>query len=351
MPNNYAPSIRSNVSGNTSPRIALVGCGAIADEYYLPAIAHHREILDNLILVDRDLNQARQMATKYGVKAYIADYRDILTDVDGAIIALPTDLHHLVSVEFLSRGKHVLCEKPMAESSNKAADMVDQAKKSGAVLAVNYLQRLIPSFAKVKELLADKIFGETLSIRYNVGEEFRWPTLSGFYFNASISSRGVLRDRGAHVMDHICWWLCGKPELISSQNDSFGGSEAVAHIKFIKEKCKGEVRLSWLANIPSTFRVQCEKGIIHGGVYDYQSLVIEQPTGHKQRINLKSGENSKEKIAAKVVSNFINVVVRGDKPLVSGKDVLDSITFIDECYVAATRFDMPWYEILEVQRD
>jgi len=340
---------KPNVSNNTIPKIAIIGCGAIADEYYLPAISHHREILDNLILVDKNMDQVRQMANKYGIKTYMADYQDVLENVDGAIIALPTSLHHPISIEFLSRGKHVLCEKPMAESSNKATEMVDQAKRSGSVLAVNYLQRFIPSFAKVKELLTDKIYGEPLFIRYYVGEEFRWPTLSGFYFNAPISSRGILRDRGAHVMDHICWWLGGKPDLISSQNDSFGGSEAVSHVKFIKEQCKGDVKLSWLGTTPSTYSITCEKGTIHGGVYDYQSLEIEQQ-GRKQRITLKSGEQTKEKIAAKIVGNFINVIVKGEKPLVSGMDALDSITFIDECYEAATRFDMPWYEILEVQR-
>ena len=350
MPNNNNPTLSTSVSDKTFPRIAIIGCGAIADEYYLPVLSHYREILDHLALVDRNIDQARQMANKYGVKDCFADYRDVIENVDGAIIALPTNLHHPISIEFLSRGKHVLCEKPMAESSKKASEMVDQAKRSGTGLAVNYLQRFIPSFAKVKELLADKILGEPLFIRYNVGEEFRWPTQSGFYFNAPISSRGILRDRGAHVMDHICWWLGGKPDLTSSQNDSFGGSEAVAHIKFIKDQCKGDVKLSWLGTTPSTYSITCEKGTIHGGVYDYQSLEIEQQSGRKERITLKSGESTKEKIAAKIVTNFINVITKGDKPLVSGMDALDSITFIDECYDAVKRFDMPWYEILEVQR-
>jgi hypothetical protein len=48
-----------------------------------------------------------------------------------------------------------------------------------------------------------------------------------------------------------------------------------------------------------------------------------------------------------MVSNFVNVIAKGAPPLVSGEDVLASIEFIDECYAAASRLDMPWYENLE----
>jgi predicted dehydrogenase len=333
----------------SSPRIALIGCGAIAESYYLPALAMHPAILENLVLVDPDLGRTQAMACKYKIKTCFSDYHKLANEVDGAILAVPTHLHYPIAMEFLSKGVHVLCEKPLTENADQARHLIEIAQQNETVLAANYLQRLVPCFAKVKEFMQRRSLGEPLFIQYIVGEEFRWPTISGFYFNSRPSSRGVLRDRGAHVIDHICWWLEGRPELISSQNDSFGGSEAVAQMKFVKGKCTGEVRLSWLANIPSTFRVDCEKGTIYGNVYDYVNLMVESPAGNKQHISLKSSEKTKKEIAAEVISNFINVITRGEKPLVSGIDILDSIIFIDECYSAATRLEMPWYEIMEVE--
>jgi len=330
------------------PKIALIGCGAIAKEYYLPALTRDTYILNNLVLVDSHRERAQKLATKFEVARYIVDYHEVLDEVEGVIIAVPTHLHHPITMEFLSRGVHVLCEKPLAESANKARMMVEQARKTGVALAVNYLQRLIPSFAKVKELLAEKTLGEPLSITYFVGEEFKWPTVSGFYFNSPISSGGVLRDRGAHVFDHICWWLGEKPKLVSSQNDAFGGREAVAYVQFEHQKCIGEVKLSWLASFPCRFMVECERGTIEGDVYDYQSILLKRGVGQNQRINLKSRDKTKVDIACKVVANFMRVVKNNELPLVSGSDVLDSIKFIDECYEAATRFDMPWYEIREL---
>src|SRR5262249_10123493 len=113
----------------------------------------------NLILVDNDLDRARQMASKFNGNSVWSDYRETLKSVDGAIVALPSHLHHPVSMDFLSQGIHVLCEKPLAESAAKATEMVEEAHRTRAVLAVDYLQRLIPSFAKVKELLTEGTLG------------------------------------------------------------------------------------------------------------------------------------------------------------------------------------------------
>jgi len=344
MSNTLDSATKSVSSGKKQPKIAIIGCGAIAERYYLPALARHPAILKNLILVDRDKARIQKLATQFNVRNYVVDFGEVLEEIDGVIIALPIELHHPISMEFLSRGVHVLCEKPLAESADKAREMVEEAHQSRAILAVNYFQRLIPSFVKVKNLLAEKTLGEPLFLKYCVGEKFDWPTVTGFYFNSNISARGVLRDRGAHVIDHICWWLGGKPNLLSSQNDSFGGSDAVAHIQFMHNKCFGEVKLSWLSSFPCKYIAKCQGGIVEGDVYDYQSVVLTENSGRKRQVKLQS--ESKSDIGFRMVTNFINVIYKDGKPLVAGSDVLDSIQFIDECYKAATRFDMPWYEFL-----
>jgi predicted dehydrogenase len=347
MPGTPTRPSRSNHLDEDAPRIALIGCGAIANEYYLPALTKYPAVLEQLILVDRNQDQAKKMAAKFNVNTWVVDYKQVLGEVDGAIIAVPTHLHYPIGMEFLCHGVPVLCEKPLAESGDRALELVEQACRYQVPLAVNYLQRLIPSFATVKEMLDRRALGAPQSIHYGVAEDFRWPTVSGFYFNSPLSSRGVLRDRGAHAIDHICWWLGGKPRLIACHHDAFGGSEAVACVKFEHGDCKGTVRLSWLAAGRSTFEVVCERGTVQGNVYDYLDLWVTTGKGRKQHIKCKSAERSKTDIARRVVGNFVDVVRRKAEPLVAGANVLDSIEFIDECYAAAVPFKMPWYEIVE----
>jgi predicted dehydrogenase len=342
-------AVRPVTSVEGPPRIAIIGCGAVAEMLYLPALAKYPSVLKNLTLVDRNEMRAQKLATEFGAKKCLVDYRNVLgKGVDGVIVATPSHLHHRMAMDFLANGVHVLCEKPLAESGGQAREMVEQAHKTGAAILANYQRRLYASYLKVKELLVDGTLGEPLSIQYFEGEEFRWPTASGFYFDTKVSSRGVLLDRGAHVLDLVCWWLGEKPKLISSQNDSFGGREAVAHVQFEHKKCVGEVRLSLLGKFPCVFRVKCEAGTVEGDVYDFQSIMLTK-SGRKKRLRLKSREKYYTDFGYTMVTNFLDVITKGEKPRVSGADVLDSVEWIDECYEAASRFNMPWYEIAEIR--
>jgi UDP-N-acetylglucosamine 3-dehydrogenase len=337
------PLIGNITNTKKNPKIALVGCGAIAESYYLPALAEHPSTLSHLVVVDRNKTRAQELAMKYKLALYLEDYREILNRIDGAIVAVPTHLHYQITKDFLLSGVPVLCEKPLADTAANARELVHLARQKNVALAVNYLGRLIPSFAKAKEIIDKRTLGEPLYIKYYVGEFFEWPTVSGFYFNAPLSSRGILRDRGAHAVDHICWWLKAKPRLISSLNDACGGSEAVAEVKFESGKCKGELKLSWLASFPCTFEIICEEGVIEGNVYDYRNVFIKSKSGGKRKIHLPKRDVAKNAVACKIVKNFIDVVSNNTKPLISGNDVLDSMDFIDECYANAALFEMPWY--------
>jgi predicted dehydrogenase len=150
-------------------------------------------------------------------------------------------------------------------------------------------------------------------------------------------------------LDHICWWLGGKPKVISSQNDSFGGSDAVAYVQFKHNKCIGEVKLSWLSSFPCRFVVEFERGSIEGEVSYPQSVLLTTGEGRQKRVKLKS--ESWFALGYKIVANFIRVISNDEKPLVPGSDVLDSMSMVDECYATATRFEMPWYEIPEMKND
>ena len=70
-------------STGSSPHIALIGCGAIAESYYLPALARHPRVLETLILVDQNIDRARKLAAALNVKQCFADYREVLFYIEG----------------------------------------------------------------------------------------------------------------------------------------------------------------------------------------------------------------------------------------------------------------------------
>ncbi|MFX0195380.1 MAG: NAD-dependent epimerase/dehydratase family protein [Candidatus Hodarchaeota archaeon] len=329
-----------------APRIAIVGCGAIAELYYLPAISKSPSVLKNLVLVDTNEARLKELASKFNIRNYKNDYREILNEVAGVIVAVPPCLHYRISMDFLEKGVHVLCEKPLTESSFEAKEMVAQARKSGVTISVNNTRRLFHSYSKTKELISDGTIGNIISIKFIDGETFQWPTVSGFYFNRT-SKKGVLLDRGCHGLDTICWWLGGKPKVISCENDSFGGVEGVTLAKFEYKGCLVEVKLSWLTQLQNTYTIVGELGMIEGGIEEWNSVTISYKSGKKEKIKVKSKERHYNDFGDKIVANFLDVVSKGATPLIPANEIIPSIELLEECYRSAKSLRMPWHEILK----
>jgi len=325
------------------PAIALIGCGAIAEKFYLPALTQHREILDRLILVDSNLARAGEMAKQFSVRRTAADYHEIMGEVQGAIVAVPHYLHFPISRDFLTAGVHVLCEKPLSEKASEVREMARLAEANGVTISVNNTRRLVPSNIAVKQMIESGELGTLKMITYLEGGEFDWPTASGFYFNSKLSQKGVLLDVGAHALDVLCQWLGSKPELVSSENDAFGGRDAVASVTLRHGECRAAVRLSWLSKLPNTFRVVGDKGMIEGPIYDWRSVTFTSADGRARKVSTEMGFADADAFLRKPVVNFIDILTNNASSLIPAQSVIPSIELIEEAYAAARRFPMPWY--------
>lgn len=326
-----------------NPRIALIGCGAIAEALYLPAFVKSPELLAGLVLVDTNETRLHQLAQKFNVKQCQTDYRQC--EVDGAIVAVPHHLHHRISMDFLARNRHVLCEKPLAEHSWEAREMVAQAQASGVTLSVNLTRRLLPTYRKVKQMITHGELGALKRFDYLDGEYFQWPTVSGFYFKKA-SPAGVLLDRGTHSVDLICWLLGAKPEVISAQNDSFGGFEGCAVLRLQHGDCQIHLKTTWLQRMDNYFRISGEKGTVEGALSKWSSIQFTDPNGHTRKIKLNEESPEYNAFGFKLVRNFADVIRGMAQPLIPAQEVLPSVELIEECYARSTHLPMPWYDAI-----
>lgn len=336
---------RTPTSG-AAPRLALIGCGAIAERYHLPALARHPTVLAQLVLVDADEARANEVAERFGAGAVSVDHRRVLDDVDGAIVTVPQHLHHPIGMAFLERGVHVLCEKPLAVSVAQAREMVAQARQNDVALCVNHTRRLFPSYGAVRRLLQGGELGALRSIRYEDGGKFHWASASGFYFRKG-SATGVLIDKGIHGLDAVCWWLGGTPRVLASRNDSFGGVESVARLDLAFEDCRIELLVNRLARLENRYRIVGESGVAEGGIEDWGKVTITHASGRRELRTLTAPQQSYDEFGSVLIDNFLAVVAGRAAPLVPGHDVLPALEVIESAYRNATRFEMPWYEVWE----
>lgn len=283
------------------------------------------------------------MAAKFGAAAAVGQYEEVIHAIDGAIVAVPPKLHYAVTTDLLAARVHVLCEKPLTETAAQARELIAKAEQNGVALCVNNYRRLYPSSLKVRELIAAGELGTVRHLEFFAGEKFDWPAASGAYFGAT-AGRGVLADIGAHALDLICWWLGGKPEIVSYEDDSMGGTEAVAALRFRINGCDGIVRLSWLSKYPNTYEIRGDRGTARGALYDWNSLELKILSGRRRKLQLPSSARVPQDLGTTLLDNFLDVVRGSAVPLVPASDVLPSIELLDDCYANRKRMPMPWYD-------
>ncbi|QPC47845.1 Gfo/Idh/MocA family protein [Mangrovibacillus cuniculi] len=139
--------------------VAIIGLGAIGQRL-IPAFQQHP---DYTIYAVCDVNQqlAEQTATTYNIGTFTNNYQQLLDDtkVDLVYVAVPPKYHHQIVLDTIARGKHILCEKPLANSLEEAQEIHDASRKSSIVHAMNFPLHYSPGSSKFRQLLKENYIG------------------------------------------------------------------------------------------------------------------------------------------------------------------------------------------------
>jgi predicted dehydrogenase len=139
-------------------RTAVIGVGYLgrfhAQKYAVLPDSHL------VAVVDANADARDRVAAETGCRA-VADYREVLGEVDAVSIATPTPLHYPIARECLERGVHVLVEKPLTETLEEARSLVGIAGRSGRVLQVGHLERFNAAILALEGTLGTPRFIES----------------------------------------------------------------------------------------------------------------------------------------------------------------------------------------------
>ena len=170
-------------------------------------------------LCGRDPGATQAAARRYGFASTETDWRALLErdDVQLIDVCTPGDSHAEISVAALDAGKHVLCEKPMANSVAEAEAMAAAAARAqarGVRSMVGFNYRRVPALALARELIAAGRVGEIRHVRASYLQD--WLADPAFPLTWRLqrehAGSGALGDLGAHVVD-LTQYLTG--QLIS----------------------------------------------------------------------------------------------------------------------------------------
>ncbi len=195
-------------------RLAVIGAGRLGGFHAQKAAA--REDLALVAVADPVATNRQRVAAECGCRA-VADYRDLLGEIDAAVVAAPTGLHHQIGMELLAGGVHVLMEKPLAPVAEDARELVDAAKSNRLVLQVGHVERFNPAFAGSVAHLRDAKYIEAVRA-------------SGFTFRST--DVGVVLDLMIHDIDLVLSLAQSPVRRVDAFGFSvIGGHEDVANAR------------------------------------------------------------------------------------------------------------------------
>ncbi|MCW2875077.1 Gfo/Idh/MocA family oxidoreductase [Actinacidiphila oryziradicis] len=163
----------------------------------------------------RDHERVAAAAQRLGWDTHLTDWRELVArdDIDVIDICTPGDSHAKIAIAALEAGKHVLCEKPLANSVEEARAMVaaaDKARQAGVRSACGFNYRRVPALSLLRNMIEGGRLGRIRHVRAAYLQD--WITDPDFplvwRLRKEVAGSGALGDIGAHIID-LAQYLTG----------------------------------------------------------------------------------------------------------------------------------------------
>ena len=172
----------------------------------------------------RDEAGVREAADTLGWESYETDYNRLIArdDVELVDVVTPGNTHHEIVLAALEAGKHVLCEKPLANTLAEAGEMVTAARDAGAVNMVCFNYRRAPAVQLAKKLIDEGRLGTIRHWRATYLQDFimdpGFPLI--WRLKRELAGSGALGDIGAHIID-LSRFLVGDVSEVVGMTETF----------------------------------------------------------------------------------------------------------------------------------
>jgi predicted dehydrogenase len=180
------------------------------------------------VLGGRDAERTAAAAARLGWSQHVTDWRELVhrDDVDVVDICTPGDSHAEIAVAALAAGKHVLCEKPLANSVAEAEEMTraaEDAAARGVFAMVGFTYRRVPAIALARQLVMDGRLGTVRHVRAQYLQDWIADPEAplSWRLQCERAGSGALGDIGAHIVD-LAQYITGDPIAeVSGQLETF----------------------------------------------------------------------------------------------------------------------------------
>ena len=327
-------------------RLAVVGCGRIADKHF-QAITQHPSALELVAVCDTD-PQALAKASETTGAPGLSDYHQLLTnpDIDAVALCTPSGLHARQTIEAASAGKHIITEKPMATRWQDGVQMVRACDDAGVRLFVVKQNRRNTTLQLLKRAIDEKRFGKIHMVHLNVF----WSRPQSYYDQAKWRGTwefdgGAFMNQASHYID-LFDWLIGPVDkvqaMISTTRDIEVEDTGVMNVRW-RNGAIGSMSVTMLTypnNLEGSITILGEKGSVRIGgvaVNDIQLWDFADSRDYDQQIKAANYQTTSVYGFGHPLyyKNVIDVLRGEAEPETDGREGLKSLELIIAAYLSA----------------
>ena len=316
--------------------IGVIGLGYWGPNLLRNIVANRRS--DKIVICDKDPRRLRKISERFPSCEKTLDAKDIFSDpdIDAIVIATSVSSHYPLAMEAMKAGKHVFVEKPFAEDTKKAEEMVQFAEDNGLVTMVGHTFLYSPPVLKIKQILDSKELGDIrfiTSTRVNLG-----------LHQKDVS---VIWDLAPHDVSMIFYWLDEEPNFVEAFGHEYVLKD-IPDVAFINlgfpSGAIANVQVAWLApsKIRKTVIVGSRKMLIYDDTEPYEKIkifdkgvdILEPQTFGEYQLSYRTGDivspqiDSFEPLQSEM-EEFLRCVENGGTPRTSGRSGMGVVKVLE----------------------
>ena len=318
-------------------RWGIIGAGDIAHRVMAPAM-RESECSQLVAVMRRSMEGAEEFAHEHGARRAYDDVEELLDDpeVDAVYIATPVDRHCPNTLAAAARGKHILCEKPLALNVSEAEVMLEACRTAGITAMTCYYQRFNARHQKIKQLLKRGDIGQVSAVRWNFsGRSPANP--SAWSQDPAQSGGGPYMDLGSHGVDLLRFFF-GKIVAVTAFVDTlvedYAVEDTVSSLLRFADGIQVVATAHWSTGDPDENRNSMIEILGTEGVIRSYPLHDKFSRGH---LSVETGEGEKsyhfeESTHIKVLMEFATALAEGREPAITIEDGLEAQRVVAAVY-------------------
>jgi len=294
-------------------KMALVGCGHMG-KIHLQKLSSFDEI-QIVGIVDVDTKRANDLAQPINVPAF-NNYKKLLGNVDGVIIATPTETHYQIAKDFLKSRTHILLEKPITSRQDQAQELINLAQTRQLILQVGFLERFNPAFSKILPIIKKPLLIESRRSSEFTGRSTDIDVVLDLMIHDIDLILSIVREDVCDIRAQGVSFITDKLDMASARIEFSNG--CIADLNASRISSKKERTLTVFEANQIFFIDLLNRRVVYSAKEQNKDIDTEEYT--VDPIDAVKYE----------ISLFIQSILTGTAPIVRGEDGLRALTLADQ---------------------